>query len=91
MKDREEAIKQINSLLDISDDDDSLTLPIIETIEVLKDVRELLKGQEPVKPILKRKAPNAMYNDYVCPICNQEIVYEQKYCCECGRAVKWDA
>lgn len=51
---------------------------------------EALKAQEPVKPILKRKALNAMYNDYVCPICNQEIVYEQKYCCECGMAVKWD-
>ena len=90
MMDREEAIKRINALLDISDDDDFMILPILETIEVLEDVRELLKAQEPVKPILKRKALNAMYNDYVCPICNQEIVYEQKYCCECGRAVKWD-
>ncbi len=47
MMDREEAIKRINALLDISDDDDFMILPILETIEVLEDVRELLKEQEP--------------------------------------------
>lgn len=60
------------------------------TTYLMKDAIAMLKEQEPVKPVLKRKASNAMYNDYVCPICNQEIVYEQKYCCECGRAVKWE-
>ena len=51
---------------------------------------ELLKEQEPVEPILKREGWNKYYNDYVCPICDQELVYEQNYCSECGRAVKWE-
>ena len=51
---------------------------------------ELLKEHEPVKPILKREGRNKLYNDYECPVCGNDICYEQKYCSECGRAVKWD-
>ena len=51
---------------------------------------ELLKEHEPVKPILKREGRNKLYNDYECPVCGNDICCEQKYCSECGRAVKWD-
>lgn len=54
------------------------------------DALALLKAQEPVEPILKREARNKYHNDYVCPLCDQELVYEQNYCSECGRAVKWE-
>lgn len=48
-----------------------------------------LKAQEPVEPILKREGWNKHHNDYVCPVCDQDLVYEQNYCSECGNAVKW--
>ena len=54
-----------------------------------KDALALLKEQE-VKPILIREGKSKMYNDYRCPRCDQEIVYEQNYCCECGSVVKWN-
>lgn len=48
------------------------------------------EAQEPVEPILKREAWNKYYNYYVCPVCGEDLVYEQNYCSECGRAVKWN-
>lgn len=58
--------------------------------KMMRDALALLKAQEPVEPILKREGWNKYYNDYVCPVCDQELVYEQNYCSECGRAVKWE-
>ena len=49
---------------------------------------ELLKEQE-VIPVLIREGKSKMYNDYRCPRCDQEIVYEQNYCCECGSKINW--
>ena len=57
--------------------------------DVVYDAIALLKAQEPVEPILKREAWNKYYNYYVCPVCGEDLVYEQNYCSECGRAVKW--
>ena len=48
-----------------------------------------MKAQEAVEPILKREGWNKYHNDYVCPVCDQELVYELNYCSECGRAVIW--
>lgn len=48
------------------------------------------KEQETVKPILKRKGRNKAYNDYVCPVCDQEIAYQQNYCSECGKPILWE-
>lgn len=59
----------------------------VNRVEQLID--HLLKAQEPVKPILKREGWNKYHNDYVCPVCDQELVYEQNFCSECGREVKW--
>lgn len=60
------------------------------SVLAMRDALTLLKAQEPVEPILKREGWNKYFNYYVCPICNQELTYEQCYCSECGRAVKWD-
>ena len=49
----------------------------------------LLKEQEAVEPILIREGRNKNYNDYVCPCCDNEVVYEQNYCSECGIPFMW--
>lgn len=49
-----------------------------------------MKEQEAVEPILKRKGKSKMYNDYVCPVCDNEVVYEQCYCSECGKPFLWE-
>lgn len=54
------------------------------------DVLELLKEQEAVEPVLMREGRNEYYNDYVCPECDNELVFGQNFCSECGRQVKWD-
>ena len=50
---------------------------------------ELLKEQEAVEPILKCEGWNKKYNDYVCPRCDNNVVYEQNYCSECGIPFLW--
>ena len=57
---------------------------------VLNDVLALLKEQEAVEPILIREGRNKNYNDYVCPRCGYEVVYEQNYCSECGVRFLWE-
>lgn len=57
---------------------------------VQADALTLLKEQEPVKPILKREGRNKYYNYYVCPRCNEEVVYDQNYCSECGAKFIWE-
>lgn len=55
-----------------------------------KDVYDLLKEQEAVEPTLIREGRNKHYNDYVCPRCDNEVVYEQNYCSECGVRFLWE-
>lgn len=55
-----------------------------------KTLKDLLKEQEAVVPILIREARNKNYNDYVCPRCDNEVVYEQNYCSECGVKFMWE-
>ena len=50
----------------------------------------MLKEQEAVEPILIREGRNKNYNDYVCPRCDNEVVYEQNYCSECGVMFLWE-
>ncbi len=50
----------------------------------------VLEGQEAVEPILIREGRNKHYNDYVCPRCDNEVVYEQNYCSECGVQFLWE-
>ena len=65
--------------------------PTLVCVELLKDVRELLKEQEAV----------SITTDYFdgfgnrtshCPSCNSRLVWHQNknYCGECGQAVKWE-
>ena len=54
------------------------------------DALVLLKDQEAVEPTLIREGRNKYYNDYVCPRCDNEVVYEQNYCSECGVQFLWE-
>ena len=56
----------------------------------IDDAIAMLKEQEAVEPILKREAQNKHYNDYVCPRCYSEVVYEQNFCSECGVPFMWE-
>lgn len=58
--------------------------------DMLNDALALLKKREAVEPILIRKGRNKNYNDYVCPHCDNEVVYEQNYCSECGVRFLWE-
>ena len=61
----------------------------IELKEGVADALALLKEQEAVEPILIREGRNKNYNDYVCPRCDNDVVYEQNYCLECGVQFLW--
>ena len=54
------------------------------------DALALLKAQEPVVPIRMNHDENKYRDHYKCPICDDDLTYEQQYCAECGRAVKWE-
>lgn len=60
------------------------------TDELKNDILVLLKEQEAVEPILKREGRNKYYNYYVCPCCDEEVVYDQNYCSECGAKFMWE-
>lgn len=58
------------------------------TKETLKNAIEALKEQEPVKPNEIRHGNMLMY--YQCPSCMSALHAVDKYCSQCGRAVKWE-
>lgn len=60
-----------------------------ENHNILTQFHEWAKEQEAVEPILIREGRNKNYNDYVCPRCDNEVVYEQNYCSECGVQFLW--
>ena len=58
-----------------------LSIPV--PVFIFENVQELLKEQEPVKPI-------RLENWWKCPSCGGNIVANMKYCPRCGKAVKWE-
>ena len=60
----------------------------------IDDVLELLKEQEPVKPIIEQdEYPDSTpkgFELYYCGACGDDIGDGQKYCSNCGRPVKWE-
>ena len=64
--------------------------------EDAKEILELLKEQEAVKPIVEQYAlPLTLTSvrfikKYYCGICKEEITGNNVYCHKCGRKVKWD-
>ena len=63
---------------------------IWELQELNEHLEDKLKEREAVEPTLIREGRNKHYNDYVCPRCDNEVVYEQNYCSECGVPFLWE-
>jgi len=60
-----------------------------EVQETAKAVLALLKEQEAVEP--EAEVLNEIDRLYRCPKCHKCFFYEkQKYCDQCGQAVKWN-
>ena len=94
MMNRDEAIKGLETMLSNYDALDEIEINkgnqmLLMHRAIAKCALELLKEQE-VKPVLIREGKSKLYNDYRCPRCDNEIVYEQNYCSECGSVVKWE-
>ena len=82
MADREKVIKGWETVLSRD--------PLDAPWDLIDDTIALLKEQEAVVPTLIREGRNKNYNDYVCPRCDNEVVYEQNYCSECGVQFLWE-
>jgi len=55
----------------------------------IREAITLLKEQEPVEPEVE--VLNEVDRLYRCPKCHKHFFYrKQKYCDQCGQAVKWD-
>ena len=90
MPDREKVIKRLKECLSASCRGFS-TCPYSDNEwDAVETALALLREQEPVEPITAREGRNKYWSYYVCPNCNDDLNYGQKYCCECGRKVKWD-
>ena len=88
MPDREKVVRHIKAEIEIA----KLCKKDFASVDIdmLSDAYELLKEQEAVEPTLIREGRNKNYNDYVCPRCDNEVVYEQNYCSECGVQFLWE-
>lgn len=95
MPDREKVIKELESLRDICNAKSNMAIGKGKVAwagyaNTADDAIALLKEQAAVEPILKRKGKSKMYNDYVCPVCDTDVFYEQCYCLECGKPFLWE-
>lgn len=55
-----------------------------------KDALDLLAKQEPMEPIRGEAEDMPGIAFYVCPACKIGIDYLDKFCCHCGRPMKWE-
>ena len=76
MADREKVIKGLEELHGSQ-----------ETMELISDTIALLKEQEAVLP---RKIDGKRNHFIKCGNCNANLLSGMKFCCQCGKAVKWD-
>ena len=60
-------------------------------VHLLQDIMELLKAQEPVKPVFERQFMSNI-ELYDCGKCGTSLGAKgiAKYCMKCGQAVKWE-
>ena len=48
-----------------------------------RDALALLKEQEAVEPITE-------HYFFLCPVCKNKLFRDKKFCCECGKRIKWE-
>lgn len=91
MADREKVIKGLEEAKEfIRTRSNGSASKICRLMDVCNAAVILLKAQEAVEPTLIREGRNKHCNDYVCPRCDEEVVYEQNYCSECGVKFMWE-
>ena len=87
---KEDAIKHLENmkwLLGVN----NTTVDDIPLTKVIDDIAALLKAQEPVEPTIGGDADGPCGNWwYQCGKCKEAIDYHDKYCRNCGQAVKWE-
>ena len=82
MPDREKVIADLRRFINYPE-------PLSGTV---KDALELLKEQEPVKPIIKTQELNGEIIKYHgCGICKTPLPKTFRFCQMCGKKVDWDA
>ena len=85
MIDREKVIGHLNDCMEASRRDNTW---VFVRKDIVEDALALLKEQEAVEP--KVEVLNEIDRIYRCPKCHKHFFYEkQKYCDQCGQAVKW--
>lgn len=88
MPDTEKAISLLQQCLD---ERPYAAVRVSQIMSCIQETVELLKEQEPVKPIVAQYAfPVQFIKKYYCGICKEEITRNNVYCHKCGRKVKWD-
>lgn len=80
--------RTIENKIAFAENNDQNTLLV--TLDVLKDILDLLKEKEPKPPIVHENSYGWKF--YYCPNCEKEFYQNRKqaYCEKCGQAVKWD-
>ena len=86
MTDKEKVIKGLQEAVDWLSTETSLT---VVDQWVIRDALALLKAQEPVEPVRMNHTENKYRDHYRCPICKEDLSYEQNYCPDCGKRLKW--
>lgn len=86
MPDRGEVIKGLER---VSNDivDGYITEPDM-ACNTINDAISLLKAQEPVEPVRRRRHGQIGYSCF-CGMCGYGIGRNEKYCALCGRQAKW--
>ena len=55
--------------------------------DALELIKELLKAREPIIPVEEEFYDVTTWH---CGACGEDLLWGNKYCSRCGRAVKWD-
>lgn len=68
----------------------SSLLPNDDGCPVFRYFRDMVKFKDPIQPTIRFNDKGFKYA--YCGSCGEELCTgKPKFCCECGRAVKWDA
>lgn len=88
MVDRDTTKRMFTHMINMMEQHDTMTISCGDSLmDLLKDVRELLKEQEAVKT----KDIDGKRKYFVgCGKCNTDLIRGMKYCPHCGQKVKWE-
>ena len=87
METYQEALDRIKTLIDIASDKLSVKgkALVMESVDILQ---ELVNKATP-KKVNKYRRHTKLEPTYFCPICENIVEKEHKYCTECGQALDW--